>query len=458
MPPPTPLRKFFIDLRNFVFPFSLERWIKQNSRPAIYISKSFPQPGSLSFFGGSPIAPHDFVWPVDESLGLAKPFLAQIHLADLPKPLPVGMPRKGILYFFLDLAMLEGGESGGNVIYKEDMRELRMVQPSLPVPALGDEPTSLHGGWTFRWQSAPWQPFAMDRFPKFDLAFLPFRDIPSPEYSSRIPDGLYEKIDELIEKSIESALRACFGPEDSARRVRQDYTDYEFSVLFEAEHLMYPRAEKFGGLSPLYAQWPHAWGTVGLYLADFFRRDRYSSEPPPLPVYDKFLAECQKWIDQAKREGFYTALTPEQRQAFRDWAREQHCQHRLAWRADMYSEEGKAHQKIYMGLENNFHHAAQDAIAYYLASGQRDDLLDKAAQDDFLAQMEPSRPHQMFGYGVDYQYNAERTKGKLLLLQLNTDYPMMWMFADCGNLQFWIDPNDLAARRFDKVTVTIAGG
>ena len=458
MPPPSPLQKLFIDVRNFIFPFPLEKWIARNSAHAIYLSKKYPQSGSLSFFGGSPLAPDNFAWPVDETLGLAKPFLAQIHLRDLPEPLPAGMPRQGILYFFLDFPFLDTGSEGQSVFYVEDAREVRMVVPPRPLPVLGSEDMVFSGGWTFKWQSAPWQPFAMDRFPKFDLAFLPFRDILAPEYNSRITEGLYERIDARIAQSRESAMRAYYGPDESARRIRQGDTHYEYAALFEAELLMYGRTEQFGGLSPLYAQWPHAWGTVGLYLADFFWREPYRSEPPPHPVYADFLKECQQWIDRAKDEGFYAPLTPEDREAFRAWAREQQRVHRIAWRDDMQSEAGKAHQKIYMGLEDNFHHAAQDAIAYYLASDKRDTLLHKAAQEDFLTEMEPSQTHQMFGYGFDYQYKPKECDGKLLLLQLNSDYPMMWMFADCGNLQFWIDPEDLAARRFDKVIMTIAGG
>jgi len=42
-------------------------------------------------------------------------------------------------------------------------------------------------------------------------------------------------------------------------------------------------------------------------------------------------------------------------------------------------------------------------------------------------------------------------------MQFDTDYGMDWMWGDCGVLQYWITPQDLKARRFDRVIVTLEG-
>jgi uncharacterized protein YwqG len=42
-------------------------------------------------------------------------------------------------------------------------------------------------------------------------------------------------------------------------------------------------------------------------------------------------------------------------------------------------------------------------------------------------------------------------------MQLDTDYGMDWMWGDCGVLQYWITPEDLAERRFDRVHATLEG-
>jgi hypothetical protein len=68
--------------------------------------------------------------------------------------------------------------------------------------------------------------------------------------------------------------------------------------------------------------------------------------------------------------------------------------------------------------------------------------------------------HQMLGTGRDVQgapqYHTLEA-GEMLLLQLDTDWAVPWMLADCGVLQYWISVSDLRAQRFDKVRVTLEG-
>jgi hypothetical protein len=68
--------------------------------------------------------------------------------------------------------------------------------------------------------------------------------------------------------------------------------------------------------------------------------------------------------------------------------------------------------------------------------------------------------HQMLGAGRDVQgqprYHSLAT-GDALLLQLDTDWGIPWMLADCGVLQYWISVSDLRAERFDTVRVTLEG-
>ena len=70
--------------------------------------------------------------------------------------------------------------------------------------------------------------------------------------------------------------------------------------------------------------------------------------------------------------------------------------------------------------------------------------------------------HQMLGGAVNLQGTAEaaRANGDVLLLQIDTDWGLhkSFMFCDMGMAQFWIRPDDLAARRFDKAWATTEGG
>jgi hypothetical protein len=73
--------------------------------------------------------------------------------------------------------------------------------------------------------------------------------------------------------------------------------------------------------------------------------------------------------------------------------------------------------------------------------------------------------HQMLGAGRDVQGAPRRHTlaagdmllSDMLLLQLDTDWAMPWMLADCGVLQYWISVSNLRAHRFDRVRVTLEG-
>jgi uncharacterized protein YwqG len=70
--------------------------------------------------------------------------------------------------------------------------------------------------------------------------------------------------------------------------------------------------------------------------------------------------------------------------------------------------------------------------------------------------------HQMLGIGRNIQGTAEeaRAEGTILLLQIDSDWSVHrhFMFCDMGAAQFWIEPVDLTAGRFDKAWGTTEGG
>jgi hypothetical protein len=70
--------------------------------------------------------------------------------------------------------------------------------------------------------------------------------------------------------------------------------------------------------------------------------------------------------------------------------------------------------------------------------------------------------HQMLGVGKSIQGTADeaRAGGTILLLQIDSDRSVHehFIFCDMGVAQFWIEPDDLAAGRFDKAWGTTEGG
>jgi uncharacterized protein YwqG len=56
-----------------------------------------------------------------------------------------------------------------------------------------------------------------------------------------------------------------------------------------------------------------------------------------------------------------------------------------------------------------------------------------------------------------HSWSIDLAKTHLMFMQFDTDEPMRWMWGDMGVLQYWITRDDLKARRFDQVKVTLGG-
>jgi len=62
----------------------------------------------------------------------------------------------------------------------------------------------------------------------------------------------------------------------------------------------------------------------------------------------------------------------------------------------------------------------------------------------------------MLGEGEVVQVAADEMKDRyLLLLQLGPDPALNWTVGEMGPLQYWITPEDLAAKRFENTVLTI---
>ena len=73
-----------------------------------------------------------------------------------------------------------------------------------------------------------------------------------------------------------------------------------------------------------------------------------------------------------------------------------------------------------------------------------------------LAVRHSAREHQILGEGVVVQVAADEMKDRfLLLLQLGRDPALNWLIGEMGPLQYWITPEDLAAKRFENTVLTI---
>lgn len=69
-----------------------------------------------------------------------------------------------------------------------------------------------------------------------------------------------------------------------------------------------------------------------------------------------------------------------------------------------------------------------------------------------------TKHHQLLGHAPTSQDIGSRSSEDVLLLQLVSDRGVDFMFCDCGEMQFWIDADDLVAKRFDRVRANVQGG
>lgn len=65
--------------------------------------------------------------------------------------------------------------------------------------------------------------------------------------------------------------------------------------------------------------------------------------------------------------------------------------------------------------------------------------------------------HQVLGIGDIIQTATEENLDKYMLLQINSDYLMSWMWGDVGAIKFWITPENLKNGRWDTVFSTVEG-
>jgi hypothetical protein len=459
----------------------------ETRRRAYCLTRVYPEGGARSFFGGWPMAPEGFRWPVKD--GRAMPFLAQIDTADLPRPLLVSVPE-GILYFFLDPYLADGYADGGSIVFVPGRPSLVRQQSPAPLPLIGEhDEAALYGGWTFRWRSAAWHPFARPNSPKYEIAFAPFEDESGPSwgepgYDSRASDEMHER----VKANRKAALARRLGAAMFALREREEKSDYfrEPMLLFDPQQELRDsdrlHGKAYGPMRPLYEDWPRTWAFVGCHLAALREPNAFLLRALTGDLRKQFLAEVEKWCAKAIAAGATTRLTPEERKAYRSWVSGRYLKHRKAWselfegvgwkpgfllrlfgRPDpdpqRIEAERSAHQAIWSGLLDPMLHSVLDATSICLDAEVKDrTLVSPAMLDDYACELQSYGFHQMFGFGKSIQNAADENRDKLLLLQLTTDYGMFWMFGDCGAIQIWIDREDLAAGRFERATITLEGG
>ena len=412
---------------------------------AIVLRRHFPPhlaQGSRSFYGGVPQVPGPFAWPHDRDSGKPLHFILQLDLAEVPEAAGLALlPTSGALLFFLDLQW--GNGQIGAVVWtgSDSAADWAEVDPPADLAvAYGDE-----GAYTWPWALAAEHGIAhLPRWP-----FKPVL-IALPDEASAREGAELEDEDEAQKPrawcNTEATARALLaaqtgGASDGA--LPEQYGPHDFTGA-DGDEFTAP-----------WAGFPQDWLAIQTCAAALVREADRALRFPRRSLYPDLddaartahLAsvkeEAQAWFDHALANPALDAIKPPVRAAFWEWfAGHKPLTQLIA--------PGAVEAAIETTLHAAPHEAANIPPEVVARLAYRHALAQRTAQGGIHA----PTPNRLLAPYSDVQGDQqERAVTHLLLLELSTDEAIGHRFGE-GVYQFWITPEDLAERRFDKAVLT----
>jgi hypothetical protein len=389
--------------------------LRESRRQAVLLRRHFPpRADSLSHFGGVPTVPLGFTWPfvvLPDGRDRALTFLLQVDCAAIPEEGRLGlMPDRGQLYVFLDL-------DWGN-----------------------------HWVWSVRYENGDPDTFVPVRvpaglpkaYPERATWSWPQRD---DDWPSLLPSWSLLPVllaGDETEGGEDDDREFWPGPIDLGRAL----PDVDGAVV---PTRYYENQYDDGVLVRPYATFPHDWQAVR--IATGLLRARHLRPVGGAVTHSEeeaasFADAVRRWSDRAAHEEPWGRLSEDDSDAvwqlFLDYQS-----------VTLYSLSDAVNESLDATLAGN-----PEAATWLPA-----EALSLVRIRHALASTGPrglhASVHQMMLCAPSYvQGDAEERIGEwLLLLELSSDPPIGHHFGE-GVLQFWIRPDDLAARRFDLVELT----
>ncbi len=417
-------------------PAGIDPAIRAAARQAIMFRQYFPPPHGderFSFFGGVPIAPAGFAWPrAARGDGALRPlhFLMQLDCGEVPAAARLGLlPDHGVLHIFLDL---EWGEGGGCRVIHSTARAGDWAPVSAPAdlePAYGKEAR-------YHW---PWAPALADC--PATLPRWPFQPV-----AVKFTPG----------EGDDDAAVASGNPYDLP-----EITDFQPQIIAAQGEPVAWDPISVREISPVYrtmvrpfANYPHDWRAVQIAAARMIktverrRGDRNDHKFKDMPAaeraafFDAVAGEAQGWLDAAHAEPPFDAVPADRSDACWQW---------LADRYDL----------SLLGLVDSITLAIEASLAASAEAAARvpTDVARRLHGRHALAVrtengIHVNTPDRMLALASDVQGNQwDRAATHLLLLEISSNDGIGHYFGE-GVYQFWITPEDLKARRFDRVELT----
>ena len=387
-----------------------------------------------SFFGGLPLCTEIFEWPKATLVdGTTRPlhFLMQIDCAAIPEKSGLGlMPSTGVLYIFMDFEW--GGDFAHCVIHKESIgKSWRQLSPPELGPLFGDSNASYIWPWA---ETSDINRRILPKWPFEPVAI----NVPDTCYADSRADlgGDFRYLWQGGE-AINAALVAAQGDE----------------VRYQPLEL-HKYAQDTGRLQRPFQNFPQDWHAVKLTAAltskYATRMKKYpsrsaTSEHTPEDYaarMDNVVEDAQRWLSRARASDAASEVPQDVREEFWNWLDSQReiTRHVL---------EDATVKSVEASLTTSSTTAARipPSITTHLQS--RHALAIRTGEKWHV-----NTPDRMLAAPSDVQGNQwDRAATHLLLLEISSNEGLGHHFGE-GVYQFWITPENLRARRFDRVELT----
>lgn len=437
-------------------PREIEALMERYRQPAIMLFRPYP-PGRLpktnSHLGGLPALPPGTEWP-RRADGTPLHFLAQIDCTELP-PTDGVLPSQGMLFFFASIVeymdWAEGNSSDG-------VRVLFTADPGPPPEGPPDGIPAIESGWSYRQKyfTLPGEPPPFV-YPYWPVISRPIQSWPDSTAIQDHPEGdLRDYQDAVWHARAAEGVRASGLPAATGAR---PHWNPKVSVHDYHSRATLPEDAE--------TPFPQVWvmvDRIARRLATWSRetiereakRKREDGCPFDLDLLARISETAVAWARTAADHGLATAPDDQARRRFKDWLWAVLTEHRMHL---TYVREA-----MQRGMKSAIQYAAASPEAAALFPARYfEEAIDDHLPTALVTWNPPNtrvfaRYHQMLGRTGSSQDSRPVGGSEIMLLQLFSDYGVDFMFCDVGEIEFWIDKDDLAARRFDRVAGYTCGG
>ena len=455
----------------------LNKQLLKYEEEALLVKRIYP-PSNIcqetSRLGGLPNLPPHMEWPrafsrKDSRLNIPLHFLAQINCLELPQT--NHLPKQGTLFFFADISRdmvwdIEDPTSYCRVLYdpsSDIYPEVRQPPEDLEITrgTWSKKPIKYYPGWPIEffkmrswpvtssypyrwWENKDTKPYDRLRYTKVVSEL--FRVFPMPLASQDWKTVGFKKI--------ASNLSYCFLPTDFA------------------------------------SNFQYTWGMVQIFASIIKDRcqdkitkgSTYTKSSINQAVdfdYENILNDADRWLKRSMEKDFFLALSHDpskgndEKRSFEGWLRA------ITNVIQDYSSRFRSITEITAPVMGRAIHESMSQIILLSAQDCRlrslipksvyqamenDHLILQAVpdtnnQNNFWNIYATSNAHQMLGWtstAQDFSFSTE--ENKTVLLQLESDRILDFLFCDCGEITFIINKDDLQNNYFENVYAITSGG